>query len=87
MLQRGKKYRVMDDSVTKWKRGMEVKTIGNNDTKESSSQHPDRKPKSLQCHDIDIQRIDFYAFIVSAFTFLIFNVGYWIAFLASTSDN
>ena len=33
LLQRGKKYRVMDDSVTKWKRGMEVKTIGNNDTK------------------------------------------------------
>ena len=87
MLQRGKKYRVMDDSVTKWKRGMEVKTIGNNDTKEYSSQHPDRKPKSLQCHDIDIQRIDFYAFIVSAFTFMIFNVGYWIAFLASPTDN
>ena len=72
----------MDDSVTKWKRSMETNDIGNNDAKESSSQHPDRKPKSLQFREIDIQRIDFYAFIVSAFTFLIFNLGYWIAFLA-----
>ena len=76
----------MDDSVTKWKRSMETNDIGNNDTKESSSQHPDRKPKCLQFREIDIQRIDFYAFIVSAFTFLIFNVGYWIAFLASTTE-
>ena len=76
----------MDDSVTKWKRSMETNIIGNNDTKESSSQQPDRKPKIVQFQEIDIQRIDFYAFIVSALTFLIFNVGYWIAFLGSNTD-
>ena len=87
LLQREKKYRVMDDTVTKWKRSIKTNNARISNTKVSSSQRPAQKQKCLQHHVVDIQRIDFYAFIVSALSFLVFNVGYWIAFLFSPTDN
>ena len=87
LLQREKKYRVMDDTVTKWKRSIKTNNARISNTKVSSSQRPAQKQKCLQHHVVDIQRIDFYAFIVSALSFLVFNVGYWIAFLFSATDN
>ena len=44
-------------------------------------QKSDPKEVNVKSYEVDIQRIDFYAFIISSCSFLIFNIGYWFTFL------
>ena len=49
-------------------------------------QKSDPKEEHAKSYEVDIQRIDFYAFIISSCSFLIFNIGYWLIFLVMNID-
>ena len=88
LVQRKKKYRLLEKSVTKWKRQIDTNNTGNsewNSTMEAP-QKSDPKEEHAKSYEVDIQRIDFYAFIISSCSFLIFNIGYWVTFLVINFD-
>ena len=71
----------MELTIAKWK--LAAGKISNNDLKTDKAVQTNiqTKPKS-KIMRTDIKKIDIYAFIISAALFFVFNIIYWIYYLA-----